>query len=168
MLRFAGYAALFGERDAGRDVIRPGAFARTLAERQAHRQGPLPLYWQHRPEQRIGWVERIAEDEKIEAGPEDYDTEIELIADQTDETPRRVRARLEKKGLMDTLRNQIVERKVIGLIEQNAEVRDVPYVAPKDQVVAVNWSAAGAGKGAIPDAEHDEGVNPATIGKTKD
>jgi HK97 family phage prohead protease len=57
-MRFAGYAALFGRRDAGRDVIRPGAFARTLAERGA----PLPLYWQHRPEQRIGWIERIAED----------------------------------------------------------------------------------------------------------
>ena len=32
-LRFAGYAALFGKRDAGRDTIHPGAFARTLAER---------------------------------------------------------------------------------------------------------------------------------------
>lgn len=57
-LRFAGYAALFGRRDAGRDVIRPGAFARTLAERRA----PLPLCWQHRPELRVGWIERVAED----------------------------------------------------------------------------------------------------------
>jgi hypothetical protein len=31
-LRFAGYAALFDKRDAGRDTIRPGAFARTLAD----------------------------------------------------------------------------------------------------------------------------------------
>lgn len=57
-MRFAGYAALFGVADAARDIIRPGAFARTLAERRE----PLPLYWQHRPDQRIGWVERIAED----------------------------------------------------------------------------------------------------------
>ena len=57
-LRFAGYAALFDLADAGRDTIRAGAFARTLAERA----GPLPLYWQHRPDQRIGRVERIAED----------------------------------------------------------------------------------------------------------
>lgn len=57
-LRFAGYAALFDKRDGGRDVIRPGAFARTLAAR-SH---PLPLYWQHRPDQRIGWVERATED----------------------------------------------------------------------------------------------------------
>lgn len=59
-LRFAGYAALFGRRDAGRDVIRPGAFARTLAE---HRD-PVPLLWQHRPDLRVGWVESIAEDKR--------------------------------------------------------------------------------------------------------
>lgn len=59
-LRFAGYAALFGKADAGRDTIRPGAFARTLNERR----DPLPLYWQHRPEQRIGWIETIAEDRR--------------------------------------------------------------------------------------------------------
>lgn len=59
-LRFAGYAALFDKRDSGRDVIRPGAFARTLAERRQR----LPLYWQHRPDQRIGWVETVAEDQR--------------------------------------------------------------------------------------------------------
>jgi trigger factor len=113
-------------------------------------------------------LERIAEDEKIESGPDDYDKEIELLADQADESPRRVRARLEKKGLMDTLRNQIVERKVIELIEQHAEIRDVPYTPPQDEVVAVNFTAGGTAAGAIPEAEHDEGINPATVGKTKD
>ena len=58
MLRIAGYAALFGVADAADDTIRPGAFARTLAERK----DPLPLYWQHRPAQRIGTIESIAED----------------------------------------------------------------------------------------------------------
>lgn len=57
-LRFAGYAALFDRRDAGRDTIRPGAFAATLAARAER----LPLFWQHRPEQRIGWIERASED----------------------------------------------------------------------------------------------------------
>lgn len=57
-LRFAGYAALFNIADAGKDTIRPGAFARTLDERHQ----PLPLFWQHRPDQKIGEVERIAED----------------------------------------------------------------------------------------------------------
>lgn len=57
-LRFAGYAALFDRRDAARDTIRQGAFARTLAGRR----DPLPLLWQHRPDLRIGWVETLAED----------------------------------------------------------------------------------------------------------
>ncbi len=59
-LRFAGYAALFDKRDAGRDTIRPGAFSRTLAERRE----PLPLYWQHRPDLRIGWIEQAREDQR--------------------------------------------------------------------------------------------------------
>ncbi|MCR2834255.1 HK97 family phage prohead protease [Parerythrobacter lacustris] len=57
-MRLAGYAALFDRADASRDTIRPGAFARTLSERS----DPLPLFWQHRPDQRIGWVERAEED----------------------------------------------------------------------------------------------------------
>ncbi|MDG6079180.1 HK97 family phage prohead protease [Erythrobacter litoralis] len=57
-LRIAGYAALFGRSDGARDTIRPGAFRRTLAERR----DPLPLFWQHRPDQRIGWVETVGED----------------------------------------------------------------------------------------------------------
>ncbi len=57
-LRFAGYAALFGKRDAGLDVIMRGAFARSLASRTS----PYPLFWQHRSDLRIGWVEKIEED----------------------------------------------------------------------------------------------------------
>jgi HK97 family phage prohead protease len=59
--RFAGYAAVFGRPDAGGDVIRPGAFAASLAMLKAQGE-PLPLFWQHRPEQAIGWVEHVAED----------------------------------------------------------------------------------------------------------
>lgn len=57
-LRFAGYAALFDIADAGRDTIRRGAFAHTLAARST----PLPLYWQHRPDQPIGVIEEAKED----------------------------------------------------------------------------------------------------------
>ena len=61
--RFAGYAAIFGHADAGGDVIRQGAFSASLAARS--RTGdPLPLFWQHRPDQQIGWVEQVAEDAK--------------------------------------------------------------------------------------------------------
>lgn len=56
--RFAGYAALFDIPDGARDTIRRGAFIRTLATRTV----PLPLYWQHRPDQPIGVIEQARED----------------------------------------------------------------------------------------------------------
>jgi HK97 family phage prohead protease len=60
-IRFAGYAAVFGKRDSGGDTIMPGAFAATLASRKAA-GAKLPLYWQHRPDVRIGWVDVAEED----------------------------------------------------------------------------------------------------------
>lgn len=58
-LRLAGYAALFDIADGDSDTIRPGAFARTLAERER----PLPLLWQHAGPP-IGTIESVAEDRK--------------------------------------------------------------------------------------------------------
>lgn len=57
-LRFAGYAALFGLPDGARDTILPGAFRRSLAAQCA----AIPLFWQHKPEQRIGRIEHLGED----------------------------------------------------------------------------------------------------------
>lgn len=62
-VRFAGYAALFDQIDAGRDVIRKGAFEKTVRDRRIEGKA-LPLLWQHRPDQQIGWVERVGEDAK--------------------------------------------------------------------------------------------------------
>lgn len=58
--RFAGYAALFDIADAAKDIIKPGAFKRSL-----NKQGKrLPIFWQHRPEQIVGFVECASEDSK--------------------------------------------------------------------------------------------------------
>ncbi|MXO91219.1 HK97 family phage prohead protease [Pontixanthobacter aquaemixtae] len=59
-MRFAGYAALFGTPDAAQDTVEKGAFQRTLVRRSA----PLPLFWQHRPDQQIGWVVTASEDQR--------------------------------------------------------------------------------------------------------
>lgn len=59
-LRFAGYAALFGVRDRGGDVIRPGAFAGVASAGEGGQA--IPLLWQHDPARRIGTVETLAED----------------------------------------------------------------------------------------------------------
>ena len=111
-------------------------------------------------------LERIAEDEKIEAEEADFEREVELIAEQADESPRKVRARLEKRGLMDSLRNQIIERKAIERIEENAEFRETAYTPPKETIVAVNYAVAGGSAEAIPAAEHDEGDHPVQPVKT--
>lgn len=60
-MRLAGYAAIFGRRDRGGDIILPGAFAESLKARGGK---PLPLLWQHDGDQPIGEVESIAEDER--------------------------------------------------------------------------------------------------------
>lgn len=57
-VRFAGYAALFDRIDRGGDIVRRGAFAQSLGP------GTLPLLWQHRPDARIGHIERAWEDRR--------------------------------------------------------------------------------------------------------
>ena len=71
-------------------------------------------------------LERIAEENELEATSEDVEREILIIAMQQETSPRRVRARLEKQGDMDALRNQIVERMAIELITSEAEIKEVP------------------------------------------
>ena len=71
-------------------------------------------------------LEKIAEELKLEPSPQEYDAEIELLADQNETSPRRVRARLEKSGQMDAIRNQIIERQVIERIVSAAKLKEVP------------------------------------------
>jgi uncharacterized protein len=56
--RFAGYAAVFHARDAGRDVIMPGAFARAVKRTALN----LPLLWQHDAQNPIGRILSVTED----------------------------------------------------------------------------------------------------------
>jgi trigger factor len=77
-------------------------------------------------------LQKIAETEKIDVDESDVDTEIERIANQYDESPRRVRARLEKDDLMETLAAEIIERKALDLILDSAEYEDVPLDAKEE------------------------------------
>ncbi|MFN9541071.1 MAG: trigger factor, partial [Planctomycetota bacterium] len=108
-------------------------------------------------------LERIAEQEKIEDAPEDYDVEIAKIAMSSGDSPRRVRARLERQGQMDVLRNLIIERKVIELIESQAQVK--PTSTPgfsRVKEAAVNFAFGGRSEGDIPEAKYEEAA-PAPI-----
>jgi trigger factor len=88
-------------------------------------------------------LERLAEDQGIEDEAIDYETEIALIAQQSGESPRRVRAQLEKRDMMDSLRNQIVERKALELIMSKAKFNDTPYELEDIEAEAVDQSAGG-------------------------
>jgi trigger factor len=106
-------------------------------------------------------LERIAEEEKFDAQPSDFDQEIELIAEQEGLPPRRIRARLEKRGEMDALRNQIIERKVIERITSHATVKEVPFEADEDDVAAIDHVVTGVReKAEIPEAKHADAAKP--------
>ena len=98
--------------------------------------------------------ERIAEDEGIEATDSDYDDEIRNIAMQSDESPRRVRARMEKRGQMDTLSNLIVERKVIELICSKAKFSEVEMPSPVVDTTAMDHAVVHSDESDIPVAKH--------------
>jgi trigger factor len=71
-------------------------------------------------------LQKIAEVEKIEIDDDDIEDEIERMARQEGESPRRVRARLEKEDMMEALAAEIIERRALDLILDNAEYEDVP------------------------------------------
>ena len=83
---------------------------------------------------------KIAEAESIKVEDEDMELEIEAIAARTDESPRRVRARVEKEGLADPLASQILERKTIDRIMDYIKIVEVPMV--QDQAVETLDQAA--------------------------
>ncbi|MEO2049957.1 MAG: trigger factor [Pirellulales bacterium] len=106
-------------------------------------------------------LERIAEDEDIEAAEGDFEQEVFLMAAQSGESPRRVRAQIEKRGLMDVLQNQIVERKVLELVQAKAKFEDEAYEVDGQTEVEAIPLAAGGGEGSadIHDASGDSGAN---------
>lgn len=56
-----GYASLFGKRDQGGDVVRPGAYAGSL-KRLAAAGRRVKMLWQHDPTQPIGVWDELRED----------------------------------------------------------------------------------------------------------
>jgi trigger factor len=71
-------------------------------------------------------LQKLAEVEKFELGDDEIEAEIEAIADQSGESPRRVRAQFEREDMIETLAAQLIERKALNLILENAVYEDVP------------------------------------------
>ena len=113
-------------------------------------------------------LERIAEEENIEAEGDDYDQEIKYIAAQSGESVRRVRARLDKQGLMDALRNQVIERKVIDLVLEHAKFNDVPFKPEGTETEAIEQTAGGEDESEIPEAKHAGEAEPLRTAKERE
>jgi trigger factor len=97
-------------------------------------------------------LQKIAEVEKIDFNEDDLDDEIERIAIQNDESPRRVRARLEKEDLMEALATEIIERKALDLVLDSAEYEEVSMDREEGAVATVEEQAV-PGKLQDPTAE---------------
>lgn len=91
-------------------------------------------------------LDRIAEREKIVVGPAEIEQEITLMAMQQGESPRRLRSRLEKSGMIENLEAQLRERKAIDYILERADIREIPAppAEPIDRVEAVSHSICAA------------------------
>ena len=119
-------------------------------------------------------LDRIAEEEELEVDGSDLDTEIQLMAMQSGENPRRLRARLIKSGMIENLEAQVRERKSIEVILEHAEFNDVEGeplvrdpVATIDQSVCHSSSDTAAETVDEPAAE-DAGEESATQDETSD
>jgi trigger factor len=71
-------------------------------------------------------LQKIAEVEKMEVSDDEIDAEIEAIAAQVGETPRRVRAQYEREDMIETLAAQLIERKALDLVLDTAEYEEFP------------------------------------------
>ena len=63
------------------------------------------------------------------------------MAARTDESVRRVRARIEKEGLGDALATQILERKALDHILEFVEIEDVPLDEAETAVETLDQTA---------------------------
>jgi len=93
-------------------------------------------------------LHKIAEEEKLDISEDDVNDEIERIADRANEPPRRVRARLEREEMMEALSVELLERKALDLVLQNAEYEDVT-VGAADQEPAMATSEAQVTQGEL-------------------
>jgi trigger factor len=100
-------------------------------------------------------LQKIAEVEKIDINEDDLNEEIERLAEQSDESPRKVRARLEKEDVIDALAAEMIERKSLDLILDTAEYEDQPLT--QEDAPALSSVEAQT----VPGEMHDPAVAPA-------
>jgi trigger factor len=77
-------------------------------------------------------LQKIAEDEKIEIQDADIDAEIARIAAQRGESPRKVKAQMERDEQIEALATDLLERKALDVVLNNAEYEEFE-IKPEEQ-----------------------------------
>jgi trigger factor len=78
-------------------------------------------------------LQKIAEVEKLEIQDADVDAEIEAMAERTGESPRKLRARMQREDMMEIIGTELLERKALDLVLAAAEYEDYPFNPLKDR-----------------------------------
>jgi trigger factor len=99
-------------------------------------------------------LQKVAEQEKIEIQEEDINDEIERIADRAGESPRKVRARMEKDDLIESLAAELLERKSLDLILESAEYDDYELKSEDEESEMATVSAEAVKGGSIDQSEN--------------
>jgi len=81
-------------------------------------------------------LDKIATTENLAVDPTEIDMEIYYMAMQQGESPRRVRARLVKSGMIENLEAQLRERKAVDVILEKAEYTETKMKATQENVVS--------------------------------
>ena len=89
-------------------------------------------------------LQKIAEVEKIEIEDADIEAEIGVIAERTGESYRKVRARLEKDDLIEALATELLERKALDMVLDNATYEDYEFNPIEDREGEVSTAEASA------------------------
>ena len=106
-------------------------------------------------------LDKIATKEAIEVQPSDIEDEIRLMAHQRGESPRRVRARLVKSGVIENLMAQIRERMAVDFILARAKFKEAKLEPPaENRTAAVGYSVCGI-ESALPDEPEGDGDSKA-------
>ncbi len=100
-------------------------------------------------------LQKIAELEDIEIEDDDIDKEIERIADRAGESFRKVKARMEKEDMIETIAADVLEQKALDLILSDAIYEDYAWNAEEEsgEVATVSGDA-------VPESEAKAEVKP--------
>ena len=151
---FSGYGSVFHNEDSYGDVVRPGAFKKSLAEWAKKGRLP-PMLWQHDRREPIGVFTKMVEDEK------GLFVEGRLLIDDIPQA-RAAYALLKEKalggmsiGYREILIEQDHDEKVTNLLELDLwEVSIVTFPANEEATVdSVKSALAGGGLPTLPEFE---------------